>query len=480
MINSFVKLAALMALANAAPASNTGSTPGTLKLDFTKRIDSIATSQHSSPDPNSPYNPGKAGSTPQAILKNHIIYYDTEITLGTPPQKFTVDLDTGSSDLWVNANGSAGSFDSKKSSTYKDYKPGFSITYLDGSEASGDWVKDTIGFGGATIPQFTFAAATTVGSTLQVFGIGYMTNEASDNPGAQTGDTFEYDNFPIALTKNGIINTPAFSLYLDTIDSTSGSVLFGGVDTSKFSGNLAILKTIPPENQTKPREFLVTLDSVDVSVNGKNTNALDKTRQVMFDSGSTLTYLPGESYNTLMSALGLFDDDHYGPGTSKAHIDQLKADKAVVSYKFQGHKIEVPVETLFYPSVDTGGNDVYFTKNGKTERYYSFLVANGDFLNIFGAADQASFVFGDSFLRAAYVVYDIGADVIAIAQADYSKTGSSIEPIQKGASGIPSAVPATGTTWSVNHPITTSAPTVPVASAFTKATSTAGAHPSAA
>lgn len=464
MINSFVKLAALLALANAAPTSAPSS--GTLKVDFTKRIENHASS--GKPDPNSPFNPGKSGSTPLASLKNHLIFYDTEITLGTPPQKFTVDLDTGSSDLWVRADGEETAYNPKNSSTYSDYKPGFAISYGDGSNASGDWVKDTLKFGGASVPQFVFAAASQVSSQQQVFGIGYKGNEASHFSGEQQGQTFEYDNFPLRLAQDGIINTPAYSLYLDGLNADSGSVLFGGVDTSKFSGDLAILKTLTDEGDSSPREFYVTLDSVDVSVNGKSTNALDKTRHVLLDSGTTLTYVPTETYQTLLNALGLLDDENYGAGTTKEVIDKLKAEKAVISYKFQGKKIEVPIDELFILATDRDNNQVWTTQNGKTEKFYTFLVADGGDADLFDPATTIGYIFGDSFLRSAYVVYDIGQDVVALAQADYTKTSGGIQPIKKGSDGIPSAVSATGATWSVNEPITTSVASAPQASAFTK------------
>lgn len=481
MINSFVKLAALLALANAAPApapapaSGSGSSPGTLKVDFTKRVENHADS--SKPDPNSPFNPGKAPTTPQATLKNHLIFYDTEITLGTPPQKFTVDLDTGSSDLWVVANGSANAYDPKKSSTYSDYKPGFSINYGDGSHASGDWVKDTLTFGGASVPQFVFAAATTVASSEQIFGIGYTGNEASGFQGEQQGETFNYDNFPIRLAGDGIINTPAYSLYLDGLSASTGSVLFGGIDTSKFNGKLTILKTLIDPGDTKPREFFVTLDTVDVSVNGKSTNALEETRRVLLDSGTTLTYLPTETYQTLLTSLGIFDDQYYGAGTTKDVIDKLKSEKAVITYKLQGQTIEVPIDQLFILATDNDNNQVYVTENGKTEEYYSFLVGDGGDGNPFDPNNlpgQIGYIFGDSFLRSAYVVYDIGQDVVALAQADYSKTEGSIEPIKKGSDGIPSATSGTGATWSTNQPIATQASSAPQANAFTQP---ALAHP---
>lgn len=479
MINSFTKLAALLAIANAAPApapapaSGSSPAPGTLKLDFTKRIvDAPAEAPH--PNPNLPYNPSKPAAEPHASLQNHLIYYDTEITLGTPPQKFTVDLDTGSSDLWVAADKSKGAYNPKLSSTYQDYKPGFSIYYGDGSHAAGDWVKDTLSFGGASVSDFVFAAATNVSSDLQIFGIGYKSNEASGFHGEQVGETFHYDNFPIRLAQQGTINTPAYSLYLDSIDSNTGSVLFGGVDTSKFSGELAILKTLKDSPQApSPNEFLVTLDEVNISVDGKTTNALDKTRHVLLDSGTTLTYVPTETYQTLLNTFGLYDDYRYGPGTTLDHINELKAKNAVVSYTFQGKKIEVPVAQLFYPATDNWGNQLYVKQNGKNTEYWQFLIFDGSDGDQYDPPSEIAYIFGDSFLRSAYVVYDIGSDVIALGQADYNKKEGSIVPIQKGSSGIPSATSATGATWSINQPITTTVSTGPQALAFTLTSSTA-------
>ena len=61
-----------------------------------------------------------------------ILYYGF-MEFGTPPQRLSVDIDTGSADLWVPANCDTcqnKQMDTKKSSTYREGKRSFDVAYV--------------------------------------------------------------------------------------------------------------------------------------------------------------------------------------------------------------------------------------------------------------------------------------------------------------------------------------------------------------
>ncbi|KAG5354514.1 Acid protease [Yarrowia sp. B02] len=442
---SLLTLTTICSLALAAPTAKKS-----LKVDFQKQLASSGTV---SQDPNS--LGGDQGKIPHEVeLSNHVVYYLAEVSLGTPPQKFQVDIDTGSSDLWVKADGSPGAYSRNASSTWSHYADNFFIFYGDQTSASGDWATETLGFADAQIPKFVFGEATSA-SSQPVFGIGYTGNEASthQNP------SFTYDNIPVRLAKEGYVNTPAYSLYLDDVSSKTGSVLFGAIDKSKIDGSLTVLPVIKDQpGDSKPKEFLVTLNSLDISVNGTTTNALDKTRHVLLDSGTSLTYLPPQTTRTIAQKFQLLQVSG-GWGLTKALVDAIP-DSATLDYNLQGAHVQVKVKDLFTEGKNYRGQQLYIDYNGKRELFYQILIADGGNQGPGGQepVESAKFIFGDSFLRSAYVVYDLGADKIAVGQAKVGSTASEdladIQADDKG--GIPSATAASDPVWSSNAPITTS------------------------
>ncbi|KYN00504.1 Lysosomal aspartic protease [Cyphomyrmex costatus] len=103
-----------------------------------------------------------------------IAYYGN-ITIGTPPQKFTVIIDTGSANLWVPSINCVDSnrackkhnkYDSSKSSTYIPDNTGFKIDYVSGS-VGGHFSTDVVNIAGFDVENQTFGEAVTEANVFE-------------------------------------------------------------------------------------------------------------------------------------------------------------------------------------------------------------------------------------------------------------------------------------------------------------------------
>ena len=71
------------------------------------------------------------------------------VSIGTPPQDFVIDFDTGSADLWIPGStcttncAQKDTYDSTKSSTSAAQSGTFTIEYGDGSSVDGSIFTDT-------------------------------------------------------------------------------------------------------------------------------------------------------------------------------------------------------------------------------------------------------------------------------------------------------------------------------------------------
>ncbi|GCB67925.1 hypothetical protein scyTo_0015175 [Scyliorhinus torazame] len=168
--------------------------------------------------------------------------YGGEIFIGTPPQNFTVVFDTGSSNLWVpsaycysRACKDHDKFIPDKSSTYtRDGRP-FSIHYGTGS-LTGIIGIDTVMVEGISVANQKFGESVTEPGTAFLYspfdgilGLAYPSIAAADA-------TPVFDN----MMTQGLLDLPLFSVYLsrNPNDEVGSEIIFGGFDTSHFTGEL--------------------------------------------------------------------------------------------------------------------------------------------------------------------------------------------------------------------------------------------------
>ena len=369
-----------------------------------------------------------SGTIEQTLDNDQSLYY-ANLTLGTPGQTLRLHIDTGSSDLWVNTASSSfcqgnncdgGTYSSSQSSTYKLVNDQFNISYVDGSGASGDYISDTLGFGSITLNNFQFGIGEVSSSQQGVLGLGYMSNEVQ----VQRAGMDPYPNLPQALLNNGHIASNAYSLWLNDLDASTGEILFGGVNTDKYEGDLATVPILSTQGQYF--ELSIALTGV-ANAGAQVSSSSSLPEAVLLDSGATLTYLPNDITQEIYNAVQAVYQNDVGAAYAPC---SLASSDATIDYTFSGATIKVPYNELFLSAgTNNFGQPITFD--------------NGEEACLFGIAPNQGgmSVLGDTFLRSAYVVYDLANNEISLAQTTFNSTTDNVQMITKGSTGVPNATP---------------------------------------
>lgn len=313
--------------------------------------------------------------------------YYTDITLGTPPQSFKVILDTGSSNLWVPGSecGSLACFlhakyDHDASSTYKANGSTFAIQYGSGS-LEGYISQDTLSIGDLTIPKQDFAEATAEPGLAFAFG-------KFDGILGLAYDTISVDRVVPPVYKaisDGLLDEPRFAFYLGDADKNEdgGEATFGGIDSSKYEGDITWLPV------RRKAYWEVKFEGIGL---GDEYAELEG-HGAAIDTGTSLIALPSGLAEVLNAEIG----------AKKGWSGQYAVDCE--------SRDQLP--------------DLTFTFNG-----YNFTIGPYDYtLEVSGSCISAFTpmdfpepvgplaIIGDAFLRRFYSVYDLGNDAVGLAKA---------------------------------------------------------------
>jgi hypothetical protein len=210
--------------------------------------------------------------------------------------------------------------------------------------------------------------------------------------------------------------------------------LFGGIDTEKYIGDLVAVPVEADAQSGAITSFTVALSSFtmnDGSGSPTTFSSSDFPLPVILDSGTTLTYLPSDVTDSLYSSVSAYDDSG-SRGTGLVFIDCSYMSKNITfSFQFggtDGPVVKVPIEEVVLDNV-------------KSAVAAGFTIPSLPFTDVCSFGIQASssvFLLGDTFLRSAYVVYDITNNEVAIAQANLNSTKTNIVEIKAGATQVPS------------------------------------------
>lgn len=163
-------------------------------------------------------------------------YWAGFVTVGTPPQSFLIDFDTGSADFWVpsssctNCGSTKREYDPSKSTTsYAEPGQSFAITYGDGSSSSGPLYLDTVSVGGVAAVNQTVGAATTISSQFAnsaqdgLMGLAFQSLARTRAPG-----------YFQTLVDEGRVSSAMFSFRLATRNYGPSELYLGGMNSNLY------------------------------------------------------------------------------------------------------------------------------------------------------------------------------------------------------------------------------------------------------
>ncbi|RCI16996.1 putative aspartyl protease [Ophiocordyceps polyrhachis-furcata BCC 54312] len=340
-------------------------------------------------------------------------FYSIEVKLGTPPQAVSVNFDTGSDEFWVNpvcGKSSDAAFCSSfgrfnGSQTFVDVHRNGTVNYGTGF-AKVEYGYDFMQLGSARVSQQLVGVATD--SEFAVTGI---LGAGPSLDGWKSPFPTIIDN----LATQGFTKSRAFSLDIRSLESHRGSVVFGGIDVQKFRGKLEKRPIIPaaqsPDGLTR---YWVYLDGLSMNLpNGSKVAVLDKDngQAVLLDSGYTVSTLPDAIFSKILAAFPTAQPPAAGDNLYRVPCD-LSAARGSLDFRFGKTRIRVLYSDFIWRQA-----------TGKS--------------CVLGAARDDNFpVLGDTFLRAAYVVYDWDNRNIHLAPSH--DCGSRLVPIGSGPDAVPS------------------------------------------
>ncbi|KAH8555912.1 aspartic peptidase domain-containing protein [Umbelopsis sp. PMI_123] len=360
--------------------------------------------------------------------------YAIDLSIGTVGQNFTVILDTGSTELWVPGPNCPKTqcfgtlFNTQASSTYVATSDPISLVYGVGSD-NGTYGRDTVTLGGYQVQNLSFGViSSAANSSVPVNGEPYLNGILGLAFPALTyaykTHKAQYDPFIFALWKQNQIPQPIFSIYLGprTAAGETGLVTFGGIDNTKYSGNLQYLQV---QMETYPNitanyyHWNILLLGLAATVDGKqSSNFLGTSGEtVALDTGTTLSYMPQDLVASMLKVIA--PNAIYIQGIYVVDCN-LASSTGTLDFAFgnaTGNSsttiLRAPISSFVLPadsaSIGTAQNCIW-----------GIIPIN--------IQELGTYLLGDTFLQSFYVVHDFENHTIGMASAPWTNlsSGSSV------------------------------------------------------
>jgi len=313
------------------------------------------------------------------LINEQNMQWNAKIYIGTPPQPFIVQVDTGSSNLWVPSIACEqhpdcrghNYFTPTDSSTFLTSNEPMNVIYGDGTYSNCTLGEDTVTFGGVAVKKVVFAQCPNVEMGADYSGYDGLVGMAYQS----LAEDYTPPIFQV-MYEDGMLESGSFSMYLTPEDE--GSVMFlGGIDMDYAAGEFKYYPLIAESY------YLIQMDQM--YINGKYMHLAPTT--AIIDSGTTTIAGPQEFYNYMLS---LVDSD------SEGNFDcQLQDQLPTMYFQIGGDLYPVPVDKYV---IEQGGVCMMLVDNN--------------------SPGVPEFILGDPFIKTYYTHFDYTTGMIGFAPAE--------------------------------------------------------------
>lgn len=323
----------------------------------------------------------QVGDDPVVIYNSGDTSYYGPISVGTPPQKFQVIYDTGSSNLWIPSQScknckTHAEYYSSKSSTYKKDGTKFNIQYGSGP-VSGFQSKDSVEVGSVTVPNYIFAEIQDVSGLGQLYSQGPF-----DGICGLAFQSISVNHVPpvfVSMANEGLIAEPVFAFYLTDKDGTAGELDFGGADKNHYSGSLQYVPLVSEDY------WSLTLEGIKIG----NKSIRTWSNEGIIDSGTSFIVGPSLGVSNFAAAMGGTYNRNYG-----LYEISCSATTPVAHIEFNGVTLSLTPQDMILE-----------------------IASNTCVLTLSSGGSQPLWIFGDPIMRKYYSVFDYGNKRIGFALA---------------------------------------------------------------
>ncbi|KAJ7354266.1 family A1 protease [Mycena albidolilacea] len=331
---------------------------------------------------------------------NRVVDYIATVGVGSPATSYDLLVDTGSSNTWIGAGKNY-----VVTSTSTQTSSRVSVVYGSGSFSGTEYTDQVTLAPGLVIPKQSIGVASRSSGFSGIDGIlglgpvGLTAGTLSPDPASLIPTVM--DN----LVSQGTITNNIFGISFQpttTAKDANGSIAFGGIDRTKFTGEIAYT----PVTSTFPASEYWGIDQ---EVTYGTTSILASTAGIV-DTGSTLIHLATDGFNRYQGATGGVLDANTGllriTATQYAALQNLNF---IIGASFRGVTYALTPNAQIWPrSLNTA--------IGGSARSIYLIVADSRS----NSGEGFDFINGYAFLERFYSVHDTDNNRIGFATTPFT------------------------------------------------------------